>query len=113
MALKLKVVTLPDLTTIVSGGASVGSGFVNEVKFSDFEKVEAAAVALNTKDLVDTGTSYKPAAFISGNVVAVQVQKNINLKNSGIATSSIWGACISADYAAISGTEIAVTAEVF
>lgn len=113
MVLKLKTVTLPSLTTRVSGGGAVGSGFVNEVKFSNFEKVEDATVSLDTKDLVDTGILYKPYTIISGNVVAVQVQKNTNLKNSGIATSSIWGACISADYAAISGTKIGVVAEVF
>ena len=113
MVLKLKTVTLPDLTTRVSGGGSVGSGFVNEVKFLDFEKVEDATVSLDTKDIVNTGTLYKPYTVISGNVVAVQVQQNINLKNSGAPVSSVWGACISADYAAISGAKIAVVAEVF
>jgi len=111
MVLKLKTITLPDLTTIVSGGGAVGSGFVNEVKFSTFEKVEDATVALDVKDIANVGILYRPFTVISGSVVAVQVQKNTNIGYSGVAV--VWGACLSADYAAISGAKIGVTAECF
>ncbi len=116
MVLKLKTVTLPDLDTRVSGGGAVTSGFVNEVKFSTFEKVEDAAVSLDTKNLVDSGKSYRPFTVISGNVVAVQVQINTPPALTGGSGDTItrrWAACLSADYAAISGAKIGVTAECF
>ena len=116
MVLKLKTVTLPG--TLVSGGAGVTSGFVNEVKFSDFEKVEDAAITF--VPLKDTAGAnlYRPSSVISGNVVAVQM--NIMRVGglaigtvSGIVTSGLWTPCISADIDIISGAKITVVADVF
>lgn len=117
MVLKLKTVTLPGTT--VSGGGAVGSGFVNEVKFSDFEKVEDAVAQFDQKrDFASDANLYKPTTVISGNVVAVQlhimrVGGTAIGTVSGIVTSGLWTPCIAADYAAVSGATIAVIAEVF